>query len=237
MKKILLAALAAFTLFGATTASAQGWKAKTVSLQFIRSGTGSDNPNAPNSYIIGTSNGNHNSANAGVAVQPEDTTLAIDIRDHYLRGAGAMQAYTSMVGDSTWLGTLFLSANSGTIDTVTYFLDQSVDGFNWTVRDSLQGHIVSDRSALTLGAVSDSARVLLASALPPASGAAGMKAGMAFTVIPAMGTAGVTAQSFQGCFFLRVRIHMTAGDFAAAGANNGIVANFTYPASVAQIPQ
>ena len=36
--------------------------------------------------------------------------------------------------------------------------------------------------------------------------------------------------------FVRFRIHMTPGDFAAAGANNGIFGRFSYPANVVPTP-
>lgn len=208
-----------------------------VQVQWRRLGTGTDNPFAsltpPQSYLTPISNGNHQAGNAGVAVGVEDTSDAIPIWDHWLRTAAGIASVpapgTALLADSSWFGTLLLKSNLSTIDTVTYFLDHSGDGYVWTVRDSLSGHVISDRPMLTLGVPSDSGRVALAS-FSGASGAVGATAGLTFTANPFFGPGGVTAQSLIGVNFVRVRIHMTPGDFAAAGTNRGVTAEWVYPA-------
>jgi len=231
MKRIF-AALVALCIAG-SVASAGPFYPKAVSLRWVRTNTAGDNPiqsGAVTTYDLGVSNGDHNRANLGVAVGVEDTSAAVDVRDHALLGAGAFrQIGAGFTGaDSVWSGTLVLQGTSGTIDTVTYFREVSMDGATWTVLDSLQGHIVSDRLALTLGAVSDSARVALATISGPA-GAIRTSAGMGFWAIPGMGRAGITAQT-TAFNFVRFRIHMTPGDFAAAGKDNGVLGTFIYPA-------
>ena len=209
---------------------------KKVILSFKRLNAGSDNPfgglAVAQPYLTQLSNGNHNAANLGVAVGVEDTTDAIPVFDHWLKAAAGMTDVpapgTALLADSSWFGTLSLSANASTIDTVEYFMDHSVDGKVWTVRDSIAGHIISDRLMLTRSAVSDSGRVALASQ-SAASGAVGAAAGLSFTANPFFGPGGVTAQSIIGVNFVRFRIHMTPGDFAAAGASRGILAEFVYP--------
>lgn len=240
-KVIAVGVLAAFVVAmiggSAHDALAGSFYPKRVAATFVRNSAGADNPFATTtplqSYFVSRSDGNHNAANLGVAVGVEDTTVAIDVRDHWLNAVGALRPAGASVltGDSTWFCDLLLRSNSSTIDSVTYFRDVSVDGMTWTVLDSLQGHVVSDRLALTLGAVSDSGRVALASFSTPA-GAVGTAAGLSFNCVPtAMGRAGITALSIQGVRFIRFRLHMTPGDFAAAGTTRGITAEVVYPAS------
>jgi hypothetical protein len=232
-----IVALGILTSF-AHDASAQGsYFPKKVPIVWQRLNAGSDNPfgSLPVAQPYGTdlSNGNHNAANLGVAVGVEDTSQAIPIFDHWLKAAQSMRSTpafaSTLLADSSWGGSILFTTNSSTIDTVTYFLDHSVDGKVWTVRDSLQGHVISDRLALTLGAVSDSARVALAS-FSAANGAVGTSAGISITMNPYFSPGGVTAQSIVGINYLRLRVHMTPGDFAAAGATRGIRADFVYPA-------
>jgi len=235
-----LSALIAASIASSWTTDAQAQAAffpKKVQLVWQRLNAASDNPfgslTPPVPYATQLANGNHNAANLGVAVGVEDTSQAIFIGDHWLKSVPAFRTMpvvaSALLADSSWLGTLALRTNSSTIDTVTYFIDHSVDGNVWTVRDSLQGHVISDRLALTLGAVSDSGRVALAS-LSGASGATSTGAGLSFTANPWFGPGGVTAQSIVGINYIRVRVHMTPGDFAAAGAARGIFADFIYPA-------
>jgi len=237
----LLLALTLCSLLGAMFTDAKAdMYAKKVPVLFQRMTSGTDNPFGslvpPQPYTTQLSNGNHNASNLGVAVGVEDTSTAIFIGDHWLKAASGVASVpapgTALLADSSWFGSLMLTANSSTIDTVTYFLDHSVDGRVWSVRDSLQGHVISDRLALTLGAVSDSGRVALASFSAP-TGAVGTAAGLSFTANPFFGPGGVTAQSIIGVNYVRVRIHMTPGDFAAAGASRGVSAEWVYPAATA----
>jgi len=227
--RILIAALAALTLVG--TAQAGAFFVKSVPLTFVRTSTGADNPNG-GTYSTFIANGNHG-ANAGVALVFQDTTGAIPVNDHFIKGVPLYRTMpvvaTALLADSSWFGTLSLSGSSSTIDSLYLFRDVSVDGITWRAQDSIGGHIISDRAQIVTGAVSDSAQFVAAS-VSNISGAVSTRLGLSFTANPWFNTAGVTAQATVGINFIRVRLHMTAGDFAAAGSTNGVTGTFSYPA-------
>lgn len=229
MKKLLLAALAAFTLVG--TAQAGSFFVKNVPLTFVRTSAGADNPGG-GSYSTPLANGNHG-ANAGVALVFQDTTGAIFVGDHFIKSVPQFRTMpvvaSALLADSSWFGSLTLSGSASTIDSLYLFRDVSVDGVTWTAQDSIGGHIISGTAQVVTGAVSDSAQ-FIAPAVSTISGAVRTALGLSFTANPFFGTAGVTAQATVGVNYIRFRLHMTAGDFAAAGSNNGVSGTFSYPA-------
>jgi hypothetical protein len=223
-KKLALAALAALSLFAAVPAGAQ--VINEIPLLFQRTDAGGQ----AISYTTSISDGNHQVANRGVAVAPQDTAI-VKVFDHFYRfqpnvirpfpGAG-------LAGDSLWFGSLSITGTSSTIDTCVFFRDVSPDGFNWTLVDSAVTHIVSGQVASAIHASgADSVRFILTAfdATSPA------KKGVAsFFGYPVMAAAGITAQALNDVNFIRFRVKMTPGDYAAAGTTAGLTGSFRYPA-------
>jgi hypothetical protein len=229
MKNLFLAALAVVTLAG--TAQAGAFYNKSVPLSFLRTNVSSDNPGS-GTYSTNIANGLHG-ANSGVALVFQDTSAAIFVGDHFIKGIPQSRTMpvvaSALLADSSWFGTLFLTGSTSTIDSLYLFRDVSNDGITWTAQDSIGGHIISDRAQIVTGAVSDSAQFIAAS-VSGINGALQTKLALSFTANAWFGTAGVTAQATVGVNYIRFRLHMTAGDFAAAGATNGVTASFMYPA-------
>jgi len=190
-----------------------------------------DAASTPIGYATPFSDGNHPAAGKGIAVAPQDTAI-VDISDHFYRfmpnilqpfpGAGA-------AGDSVWLGTLTIEGSTSTIDTVKFFRDVSPDGWKWTLVDSAVTHITSSEVASAIiASAGDSVRAILATSNDPS--AVGKKAVITLFTYPAMASGGVTPLALKDVNFIRFRIAMSPGDFAAAGTTNGLRAAFRYPA-------
>ena len=237
-------ALAVASLIGfAPSAHAQaGFYPKRVPLTFVRTSTAADNPLfgtlGVGVYQTAVANGTHGTATAGIAaVNPSltDTSMAIYVGDHWAKMVSVLRQFPGIVAnllsDSTVaLGTLSLTGLSSTIDTVILLRDVSADGITWTIVDSLGAHIVSATAQVVTGAVSDSAEFIMPS-ISNINGAVATKLALTFPANPWFTASGVTAVAIgTGVNWIRLRLHMTSGDYAAAGASRGITGEFIYPA-------
>ena len=215
-----------------TTASAGEFYIKSAPLQWLRTSVGTDNPRAGLNafYSQALADGNHNSANAGVALVFQDTSGVIDVRDHWAKIAPIfVTKVTNLdIPDSTEFGTLVLRGSRSSIDSVTVIRDVSPDGFAWTSVDSQAVHIATNQSTSN-AAVADSVVIILTTLTDPIQGTSSAGA-ILYSCNPAVNPAGVTALALRNVQYVRFRIHMTAGDFAAAGTTNGVIATFQYPA-------
>jgi len=229
MKRFTLGFLMALAILGLASCSAQAQvvvvREKTLTFQRT------DAALSPPSYVTSFSDGNHPVAGRGIAVAPQDTAI-VDISDHFYRyQPNVIRAFpgAGTAGDSVWVGTLSIKGSGTTIDSVTFFRDVSADGFTWTTVDSSIAHIVSGQVPITVYATaSDSARAILASTLDPV--APNKQAVISLFAYPAMSSGGITAQALNDVNFIRFRMRMTVGDFAAAGTTGGFTATFRYPA-------
>jgi hypothetical protein len=237
-----LAALIATSFTWATDAHAQStFFIKKVRLDAQRTSVAGDNPfyatTGQAAYSTPLWNGTHGTATPGIAaanISLHDTSQVIDVRDHWLRTIFAYRASVdpaaSVKCDTTEFGTLFITSTSGTIDSVWILRDVSADGLNWTAVDSIGSHIETGSTIHTTTQAVDSVGVILTSQSGQ-SGASLCKAAVTFTAWPwSSGSGGVTAQAFRGVNFWRFRVHMSPGDYAAAGANGGLRLEFQYPA-------
>jgi hypothetical protein len=238
---VLTAAVAAlFAGFTPGIAHAQGGAAfyiKRVPLVAARNSNLADNPYVATNpgqtaYTSSLLNGWHGAAASGTtgigALGTMDTTAAIDVREHWLKTRVVyLQApLVADLADSTFFGTLKLTSTASTIDTVTIQRDVSVDGITWTVVDSIAGHVISDTAPIFQQSQTlDSTRVIM-----PASGSV-TAYGAGWDVYPFGPKTGVTALALEGVNFIRFRIHMTPGDYAAAGATGGIRGTFEFPSA------
>jgi hypothetical protein len=225
----------------ATDAHAQStFFIKKVQLFAQRNSSAADNPHyavdGQAAYATPVLNGTHGSAVAGVVgTNPTltDTLQAIDVRDHWGRTLFAYRIAappaTQVLADTSEFGTLFITSTSGTIDSVWVLRDVSADGFNWTAVDSIPSHIITGSTQHTVVQGADSLGVIL-SGLSGQSGTALCKAAVTFTYSPWAIPTGVTAQAFRNVNYWRFRVHMSPGDYAAAGANGGLRLEFQYPA-------
>jgi len=244
----VLAAAAALLFVPEPAHAHAAFYAKKVNLQFVRNSNAADNPfvaanPAQTQYVVTLSNGTHGTLapTAGASVTPAnqslaatDTSAGIDVREHWLKSKSAYvtappTGSTSLLADSLAFGTLTLTSNSATIDTILVLRDVSNDGITWSVVDSVGAHIICDAAQIVTGAVSDSAEFVMTS-VSSSAGAAGFKLGMTFTANPWFSRAGVTAQALLGVNFVRFRYHMTYTDYVAAGASRGVVGDFVFPA-------
>ena len=228
MKRFILGLAALLALALPSVSHGQGLKIAEKTLVFQR--TDATFPGL--AYVTDLANGNHPAAGVGIAVAPQDTAV-VDISDHWYRSASNIPRAFPGAGaasDSVWVGTLTIEGTSSTIDTLFIFKDVSPDGVNWTGNDSLAYHLVTGQVAVGIvAASSDSVRPILATT---GQGAlqAGKKATITFFGYPAMTSLGITGLALADVNFVRFRIKMTPGDFAAAGTTAGVRGSFRYPA-------
>jgi len=191
----------------------------------------SDQGATPNFYVTPRSDGNHPIAGLGIAVAPQDTAV-VGIADHAFnwRPYLASAVPPGALADSMWSGTLTLRGSTSTIDSLKIFIDRG-DGVTWTGTDSLSSHMVSSQTVIAIAQASDSASFIAASVQPSGAVAATTQLVIQFWGYSPMGTTGVTAQAWgANVRALRIRIHMTPGDYAAAGTSQWVAGEFVYPA-------
>lgn len=240
MKKLLLVVLG--TLF-AGTAFAGVIYPKTAVLLWQRS---PDTQHA-SAYNTATSNGVHDANGNGIAVPVQDTSQAIDVRDHWSVYYRTNKTEGTLAADSTVgsFGTLLLRTTKHSIDSIMVFRDFSADGVRWTAVDSIAGHVQSDTTSNGSSAVSDS--VFFRNSAPAVilspNGIASRVVSYSWQCNPFMQTGGITALAGVAAGpspvnFIRFRIHMTAGDYAAASSGaDGVIGTFTYQAQDPSYPR
>jgi len=230
MKKILLAALAALTLFGSMDAQAGSYSIKTTSLVWQRTDNAVNSSSQISTFL---SDGNHTAAGRGVAVPVQDTSSMIDITDHFWRRLVLSKATfpgTGVGSDSTFFGVLTLHGTASSIDTVNVFRDTSIDGLTWVVVDSAAYHISTPQWAAGITAAgSDSLRYIF-STRTNMGGSTESNSSTVFSCYPGMPNVGISGMGISDVRFIRFRIHLSPGDYAAAGAGvNGVTGQFLYP--------
>lgn len=224
-----LAALA-FAAF-AGPAEAQLVRLGRQTLQFNRTDNGA-------TYSTPRSDGNHVSTSVGVNVAPQDTAT-VSIPDHAFnwRPYLASAVPPGALADSMWAGTLTLRGSVSTIDSLTVLIDRG-DGYTWAGTDSIGAHVVTSQTVWATGLATDSCRYVAASTSTGVpGGTATSTLVLQFWGYSPMQSNGVTAQSWgSNVRALRFRIHMSPGDYAAAGITGGVTGEFVYPSFTGLLP-
>lgn len=235
MKNRIRKSLAALVplLMVATLAQAAQFYVKNVPLQWIRT----DASLNPKVYGVSLSDGNHPIAGAGINVSPQDTSQSIDVRDHWLRYKQGMApagpngfVAGALVQDSlNTFGTVTFTSTKWTVDSLVIMRDISLDGKVWVAVDSIGAHVVADTTWGKQSAVSDSLLAYLGvPAVLGVDGVAKRVVTYSWNANTWFDRTAITSFASVGVNYIRFRIHLTPGDFAAAGTSDGYTGVFSY---------
>ena len=232
IRKIINAAMAALTLWTVVyppLVSASNLQYKVVPIYWLRTDAVT-NPNSQYSQQL--SDGNHPAAGKSIAVAPQDTSQAIDISDLYWRRmvlARTTYPGSGVAADSLFGFSISLHSTASTIDTVLLKWQTSLDGINWTAVDSIGQHISSPQWTTGFAAVGADSMRLVFSTRTNINGSTEGNASINFSIYPGMANSGISGMGIADVRFVRFIIHMSPGDFAAAGTTGGVTAQFVYP--------
>ncbi len=220
-----LAAVALLALSVLIPTAAQAWdapKQKIVDVWWLRSENGGTTRSQV--YLPGK-------CGAGVSCVAQDTSDIIDTSDWFEQNRRIYTAEPIIASDTlSRFGTLLVRAAGGALaDTVTIYRDVSVDGVTWTVIDSIAGHVNAIGGSHTSSAISDSLVLIMTNVASP-SGSSNRVGSYTWNASPFMTITGISALAARNFFYIRFRIHMTAGDGASTLSSRGVSAQFSYPA-------
>ena len=105
----------------------------------------------------------------------------------------------------------------------------SVDGFNWTAVDSIGQHISSPQWTTGFAAVGADSMRLIFSTRTNINGSTEGNAAISFSIYPNAPNASVSGMGIADVRYVRFILHMSPGDFAAAGTSGGVTGQFVYP--------